>query len=267
MHRAPCTVHRAAVGQVTTNYDSLYEDAVDSAANKTAAQKAADEGAVADDAIMRLPWDNNLVGIAVAGTRQVLKLHGCVSDPDSIVLTRGDYMRYADERVALRGCLHQSFLEREFLVIGFSMTDDNVHLIIDQVRKAMKGKKEDGFRMGTILALVENPMFRRLWDQDFDIVSCAERWEDNPAWTHDIFLDCMAAGIVINDAATSFVLNPSYDTLLSSAQEKIKAALASVHALASQADVKSSKSWYKIETLLKDFGAPEFNVKNEEEYE
>ena len=62
----------------------------------------------------------------------------------------------------MRGLLHQTFLEREVLVVGFSMTDDNVHMIIDQVRKAMDGKEHNGFKMGTILGLVENRMFRRM---------------------------------------------------------------------------------------------------------
>ena len=56
-----------------------------------------------------------------------------------------------------------------------------VHLVIDQVRKALRGKVDDGFRMGTVLSLVENAMFRQLWARDFHVVSCAASWEEGPA--------------------------------------------------------------------------------------
>ena len=209
------------------------------------------------DRVYRLPWDAAKVSQQPASVRRVLKLHGCVRDPCSIVLTRRDYMRYEDERRALRGVLHQNFLEREFLILGFSMTDDNVHLIIDHVRKAMTGKDTDGFKMGTVVTLVENAMFRKLWDRDFRVLACGDSWADNPAWTHDIFLDCVASGLVVTRAASSFVLNPSYKSLLSRAQLRIRAALGPVHALIHDPSVKSSPSWRKLEVLLKEFGAQE----------
>ena len=70
------------VPAVTTNYDPLYERAVDSAAADDASQRA-----------YKLPWDAPVVARMPAGVRRVLKLHGCVSDPPSIVLTRCDFMR------------------------------------------------------------------------------------------------------------------------------------------------------------------------------
>ena len=50
---------------------------------------------------------------------------------------------------------------KDMLFVGCSMTDDNVHLIIDHVRKAMVGKNKRGFKMGTVLTLVENEMRER----------------------------------------------------------------------------------------------------------
>ena len=55
---------------------------------------------------------------------------------------------------------------------------DNVHLIIDQVRKALYADLTEAelnkCKMGTIINLVDNVMFRRLWEGDFHIVSCCE---------------------------------------------------------------------------------------------
>ena len=112
--------------------------------------------------------------------------------------------------------------------------------------------------MGTVVPLVESTMFRKLWEKDFKVVACAASWDDNPAWKHDIFLDCLASGLIVSRAAASFVLDSSYETLLTASQLKIKHALAPLHALLSDETVKQSKSWPAIEALLKEFGAPEF---------
>ncbi len=168
--------------------------------------------------------------------------------------------RYEDERRALRGLLHQALLERELLIVGFSMTDDNVHLIIDQCRKALD-KATDGVvdgadtvTMGTILTLVENVMFRRLWQKDFKVVSCGGSWADEPAWMHDIFLDAMGAELVRRRAHDSFVLDPDYESLLDSSQRKIKAALQHLIALEQDDEVRSSSSWPNLHKMLLKLG-------------
>lgn len=231
---------------VTTNYDTLYEDAVASAATNEL------------ERVQRLPWDASRLAQMPDGVRRVLKLHGCVRDPQSIVLTREDYMRYEDTRRALRGLLHQNLLEREYLVLGFSMTDDNVHLIIDQVRKTLERHHVDlkSFYMGTVVTLRENVMFRKLWSDDFRVVSCGKSWADQPAWIHDIFLDAVASEIVVQNAAASFILDESYEALLSPAQLKIKQALAPLQALANERDaaVVDSDEWGLLEQMLAKFG-------------
>ena len=266
------TLHLPAV---TTNYDRLYEQAVESQARR------------AEENVFSLPWDAAKVSRLPGNVRRLLKLHGCVAHPESIVLSRADYMRYEDHWRAMRGVVHQNLMERELLILGFSMTDDNVHLIIDQVRKVVHGtdpqvllkqqmksmtdvEQAGAFMMGTVVTLVENSMFRKLWDQDFAVVSCADSWEaeHNPAWIHDIFLDSIATNLVLRTAFASFVLNPSYESLLNPAQQKMKEALAPLHALLKDETVTSSRSWRKLEAVLRDFGAPELDgvADNEEVY-
>ena len=160
------------VNAITTNYDSLFE----------ASQEASGDGG----GVIRLPWDAPKLssGDEARGSEKqakLLKLHGCVSRPQSIVLTREDYLRYGDEREALRGLVARSLLEKELLIVGFSMTDDNVHLVIDRCKKVWSGAgggdggNDSGGsgsshssgsgghkKMGTILTLVANSMFTRL---------------------------------------------------------------------------------------------------------
>ena len=64
------------------------------------------------------------------------------------------------------------FLTSEILFVGFSMTDDNVHKIIDDVRKVTytDGNPPES-KLGTSLKMTENKMFTHLWDKDFHVHS------------------------------------------------------------------------------------------------
>src|SRR5262249_56229382 len=76
---------------VTTNYDQLFE--------------------VACKAVGRPP---SVLPHAIRADakRWVLKMHGCVSHPEDIVLTRGDYLGYADRRAALAGLVQAPVIPR-----------------------------------------------------------------------------------------------------------------------------------------------------------
>lgn len=167
---------------VTTNYDDLYEQA----------------GFSCFQNIPTLPWDSRkLIEKGHAKANSLLKLHGCINHPDRIILSRKDYMRFLDTSQALRGRLHSLFLTSEILFCGFSMTDDNVHKVIDDVRKVLyEDGKPTGHKLGTILSMTENKMFNRLWDQDFHLQAFGKSWGDNPSWFHDCFLDCMVSSSV-----------------------------------------------------------------------
>jgi NAD-dependent SIR2 family protein deacetylase len=170
---------------VTTNYDDLYEAAA----------------ASCGDYLPTLPWQSReMIQRNHDEKNSLLKLHGCIKHPESIILSRGDYMRYPDTSQALRGRLHGVFLTTEVLFCGFSMTDDNVHKVIDDIRKVVyeNGEPTD-HKFGTILSMRENKMFNRLWDQDFHLQSFGLTWDDNPAWFHDCFLDYMVSSYVKKD--------------------------------------------------------------------
>ena len=77
-HAIAATLRMTAI---TTNYDDLYEDACQSAGGHC----------------LRIPWEAFKLDREEDRDKKplhVLKLHGCVSRPTSIVLTRQDYMRF-----------------------------------------------------------------------------------------------------------------------------------------------------------------------------
>ncbi|CAJ1968199.1 unnamed protein product [Cylindrotheca closterium] len=69
----------------------------------------------------------------------LLKMHGCVSRPEDIILTEDDYAQYStsSKARALDGLVQASLLTKHFLFVGFSLTDPNYLRIIDQVREAL----------------------------------------------------------------------------------------------------------------------------------
>lgn len=89
---------------VTTNYDALYENAAESC----------------NQHVPTLPWDSReMIENDHSERNSLLKLHGCVKYPESIILSRSDYMRYPDTSLALRGCLHGMFLTSKVLFCVF----------------------------------------------------------------------------------------------------------------------------------------------------
>ena len=100
---------------VTTNYDQLMERAL--------AQRQGAPVVIARDSDL----DDAFRGASIErhGRPVVVKLHGCLSAPDTIVLTRDDYVGYAEQHQRMIDCLHQLLATQTFLFVGFSLTDPN----------------------------------------------------------------------------------------------------------------------------------------------
>jgi hypothetical protein len=140
---------------VTTNYDRLFErawcDAGRSFAvlpNQTAAESAA--------------W--------------LLKMHGSVDDPKHIVLSREDYLRFENEGVALAGLVQSMLLTRHILFVGYSLSDDNFHRLVHQVR-GIVGTSEAGRLRPFATALSPTPAhpIQELWSEDVRFVNTGEQ--------------------------------------------------------------------------------------------
>jgi hypothetical protein len=108
--------------------------------------------------------------------RWMLKLHGTVSRPREIVLTKRDYIRYNDRFAALAGIVQSTLLTRHLLSIGFSLADDNFHKIFDSVRKA-KASEHDllsseaaagASGLSTSLFSASSYLFRKYQTSQFD---------------------------------------------------------------------------------------------------
>jgi NAD-dependent SIR2 family protein deacetylase len=66
--------------------------------------------------------------------RHLVKLHGSIDQPDTIVLTRSDYARSRVERKEMLASLRSEMAETSFLFVGFSLSDPNFGLLHDDIR-------------------------------------------------------------------------------------------------------------------------------------
>lgn len=162
---------------VTTNYDTLFE---------TACADMKQQVAV-------LPY-----APATRAQRWLLKMHGCVEHAQDIVLTRQNYLRYAERNAALAGIVQAMLITKHMLFLGFSLRDDNFLRIVDQVRQAVHPEgtfpPDPEHRLGTSVMLFNNPLLADLWKNEIDWVCLGEEGMTHTQASRrcDIFLDYLA---------------------------------------------------------------------------
>jgi SIR2-like protein len=123
---------------VTTNYDDLFERAWTAIGRSPAL----------------LPFEP-----VRADRPYLLKLHGDLRRGRNVVLTRDHYLRFEGAQGALAGVVQGLLMTRHVLFAGFSLADENFLRLVDEVRRV----REDDRVLGTALALVDEPLRRRLW--------------------------------------------------------------------------------------------------------
>lgn len=217
---------------VTTNYDALYE--------------RARAGAGAPVAV--LPYDG-----ATGPGGWLLKLHGCISRPGDIVLTRDDYLRYEARRAALAGIVQALLITRHMLFVGFSLTDDNFHRIVYEVRTAI-GAHRGRHRLGTALLLDDDPAGAELWRKDLTLTPVGPQGTAaaQAGRRLEILLDRMLFAASDNSA---HLMDPAFDGVLTGEERALRDALSSTLAAAGE-DARRAPAWSRVADLLAGLGHP-----------
>jgi hypothetical protein len=218
---------------VTTNYDPLVELA------------ATDIGRD----LTVLPFEE-----ARPGAPWLLKLHGDAAHPESVVLTREEYLQLGDSRAALAGVLHSLLLTRHVLFVGTSMLDDDLIRIAHQVRQALQVQAR-GTRggSGTVLALREDKARARLWEQDVDTVpmSPAGTAAAEAARLLEVFLDLVSC---LSTPPTGYLLDPAYRGMLGEEERVLADALQQTADLLPDGQEQSPTAAEEVAALLRRLG-------------
>lgn len=225
---------------ITTNYDRLFDDAW---------------GLSDPDGLAVLPG-----AVRPDARRWLLKMHGCLSDPDRIVLTRSSYTRYDEQLPALGGMVQAFLVTRHVLFAGFSLADDNFHRIVDSVRR-LRGEGRPAGPFGTALALGAGGLAEVLWEQDVRRVRMADQPESGTGFPAaaaarllEVFLDYLVSRT--RDAA-HLLVGARFDPLLTEGERRLRDALAEFAAAVTgdrAAAVRQTVAWPQVERLLRGLG-------------
>jgi hypothetical protein len=193
---------------ITTNYDDRFEIACRSTGRPVA----------------RLPY-----AAADQAGRWLLKMHGCVHEPQDIVLTWQDYARYASGSAALAGIVQAMLITRHMLFVGFSLDDDNFRRIVDDVRRATRPRTSRG-PLGSVVALFENPFVEQLWGEDLTFVQLEERELPEVDRERAIAVAARRFELFLDDLShratpPHHLLNPRFEAVLTGPEQALRAAL------------------------------------------
>lgn len=80
------------------------------------------------------------------GIAEIYKVHGCASDPNSLVLTSEDYDRFRKKNPYLSSKLLTIFIEHPIIFLGYSLTDPHILEILEEIVGCFPEGKMDSLR-------------------------------------------------------------------------------------------------------------------------
>lgn len=226
---------------ITTNYDQLFEAAC-AAAGRPCAVLPYSPGAEHD--------------------RWLLKMHGCLSRPEDIVLTRESYLRYAERNAALAGIVQAMLITRHMLYLGFGLGDDNFLRIVDAVRRAMGAPIEPpkpgaDAPLGTAVMLEDNPLLRTLWRDELEWLCTGDTQPETGAVDRaeaarrvEVFLDCLS----FHATAPAHLLDNRFAPLRTPEDDTLARLLDPFTRVARNDPVRRAAAWPMVEALIRRLG-------------
>ncbi len=164
---------------VTTNYDTLYESACTGSH---------------DGGLRVLPREGLRVGeeAGQGASRQawVLKLHGDVAKPETIVLTRSQYFTFDADSSPMASVVQAAMVTRHIMFVGYSVSDLNFIRLAYQVR-ALFERFQVPSEIGTVITLAADPGQQALWKDTLDYVPVPGS-NTEAGRNIEILLDCIA---------------------------------------------------------------------------
>ncbi|WP_197502731.1 MULTISPECIES: SIR2 family protein [unclassified Mycobacterium] len=155
---------------ITTNYDRIYES-------------LATQGAAAAGYNVCRYYEPHLVNDLRSTRRLIVKAHGCVSDPQKIVLTRQQYFAARRDFPQFFAALDAIFLTNTLLFIGSGFNGDpDIDLLLQNVNISAPSQHSH-------FAIVEagrHPSVRRAIEETHNI-----KFLEYPAGQHDDVLDAL----------------------------------------------------------------------------
>lgn len=106
---------------ITTNYDNFLEE------------KFEDYTPIIGQSILKENYSN--IG-------EILKIHGCASKPETLILTAPDYVEFQEKKKYLSAKLLTYFIEHPLIFIGYSAEDPNIRAILSDIDEIISSDKQ-----------------------------------------------------------------------------------------------------------------------------
>lgn len=87
---------------------------------------------------------------------EIYKIHGCASDPESLVLTEQDYSRFSERNPYLAAKLITIFVEHPIVFIGYSITDPHIQAIIADISRCLGPERLEQLQENLIFVVRAN---------------------------------------------------------------------------------------------------------------
>lgn len=113
---------------ITTNYDQMFEQVYGSEA--------------------QLIFNDNQVPYTENNKTQIIKIHGDLSNPDSIILTQSDYNNFFQnnrEYEIIWSVIKERISTKCILFIGYNLEDPNVSIVFDRIASTLKLNRKECF--------------------------------------------------------------------------------------------------------------------------
>ena len=94
---------------ITTNYDKLIEEIFEFAP------------LIGNDILLSNPYGS------------VYKIHGCVSDPQKLIITKEDYARFSEKYELIRAQLLSIFIHNPIIFLGYNIGDENIKSLLKTI--------------------------------------------------------------------------------------------------------------------------------------
>lgn len=86
---------------------------------------------------------------------EIFKIHGCIHQPSTMVLTKEDYENFTERNAYLAAKLITIFMEHPIFFIGYSLEDSNIQDILESIVVCLKGNENLISKLQNNLIFVE----------------------------------------------------------------------------------------------------------------
>lgn len=133
---------------VTTNYDTFIETFLDFVP------------LIGNDILLSNPYG------------AVYKIHGCITDPEKIIVTMEDYGKFHEKYELIRAQLLSLFIHNPIVFIGYSVSDDNIKNLLKTIFTYVEPNSDQAKKIKDNFLLIERDMNsnnEEIIDHDIDI--------------------------------------------------------------------------------------------------